>query len=127
MAQHTAPSSRAVLVVEDEPLLLMDAMDMIEHAGLVVHGVCDADAAVALLEKRADIAVLFTDIDMPGSMDGLALAHLVAERWPAISIVVTSGHVRATVAELPANGTFFAKPYPPRDVVATLKSFAERS
>jgi len=71
-----------VLIVEDEPLLRMLAVEVVEEAGFVALEACDADAAVELLESRRDIALLFTDINMPGSMDGLKLAHAVRNRWP---------------------------------------------
>ena len=69
-----------VLVVEDEPLLRMLAVEVVEEAGFIAIEACDADEAVILLESRADITLLFTDINMPGSMDGLKLAHTVRRR-----------------------------------------------
>lgn len=119
-------SGTAILVVEDEPLLLMDAMDMVEDAGFVAYGAANADAAIALLERHPEIRVLFTDIDMPGSMDGLKLAHAVRNRWPPVSIIVTSGHVTVTREDLPENGLFFAKPYPAASVVKALNEIAAR-
>jgi CheY-like chemotaxis protein len=124
MAQSFDPSSFAVLVVEDEPLLLMDAMDMIEDAGFVAYGAANADEAIRHLERHSDIRVLFTDVDMPGTMDGLKLAHAVRDRWPPVSIIVASGHVRVTQDDLPLNGLFFSKPYPPRKVLAALQHIA---
>lgn len=126
MALSFDPSLFAVLVVEDEPLLLMDAIDMIEDAGFKAYGARDADDAIRMLEQHADIRVLFTDVDMPGSMDGLKLAHAVRDRWPPVSIIVASGHVRVTVEDLPSNGLFFAKPYPPKRVVETLNGIASK-
>ena len=76
-----------VLVVDDEMLLRMRAVDMVEEAGFTPIEAMDADEAVAILESRSDIALLFTDIQMPGSMDGLKLAHAVHERWPPIKII----------------------------------------
>lgn len=116
----------AILVVEDEPLLLMDAMDMIEDAGFTVYGAANADEAITIMETHDDIRVLFTDVDMPGSMDGLKLAHAVRDRWPPVSIIVASGHVNVTKEALPENGLFFAKPYPPSSVVRTLNGIADR-
>lgn len=83
-----------MLVVEDEPLLRMLAIEVVEEAGFVAIEARDADEAVALLESRSDIALLFTDINMPGSMDGLKLAHAVRGRWPPIKILLVSGRVR---------------------------------
>ena len=82
-----------VLIVEDEFLLRMDAVDMIAGAGFEVVEAANADQAIEILEARRDITVVFTDIQMPGSMDGLKLARAVRGRWPPIKIVATSGHV----------------------------------
>ncbi len=111
-----------VLVVEDDPLLRMLAVEVIEVAGFVVLEAGDADEAVALLESRSDVALLFTDIDMPGSMNGLKLAHAVRNRWPPIKIVMVSGVVRPQPYELPSNSCFFEKPYQPAAMVAKLRS-----
>src|SRR6202790_2208025 len=83
-----------VLVVEDEMLLRMRAVDMVEDAGYTSLEAVDADAAFAILESRSDIALLFTDIQMPGTMDGLKLAHAVHQRWPPIKIILGSGQLR---------------------------------
>src|SRR3954470_10107757 len=100
-----------VLVVEDEFLLRMNAVDMIAAAGFEVIEAANADEAIAILENRRDITVVFTDIQMPGSMDGLKLARAVRGRWPPIKIVATSGHVSVSDADLPEGGRFLAKPY----------------
>ena len=100
-SEHRTPRY-AVLVVEDEPLLRMHAVDIVEDAGFVAIEARDADEAIAILEKRADVTLLFTDIQMPGSMDGLKLAHAVRDRWPPIKIVVVSGQMQLTQNDLPA-------------------------
>lgn len=100
-----------VLIVEDEPLLLMLAAELVEEAGLNPLTAGDADQAVALLEQSADIRILMTDIDMPGSMDGLKLAAAVRNRWPLIQIVVVSGKQRPGTGELPTHSVFLPKPY----------------
>jgi CheY-like chemotaxis protein len=100
-----------VLVVEDDPLLRMNAVDMIEEAGFRAIEAPDADAAIQMLETRTDIRLIFTDIDMPGSMDGLALAHAVANRWPPVRIIATSGHFKVSETDLPSGGRFIPKPY----------------
>ncbi|HDZ72257.1 MAG TPA: response regulator [Aurantimonas coralicida] len=99
----------AALVVEDNPLLLMDAMEMAESAGFVVYGAGDADQAMRLMNSHADIRLLFTDVDMPGSMDGLQLAKAVRAGWPPVAIIVASGYRRVEPRDLPENGQFFAK------------------
>ena len=114
----------AILVVEDDPLLLMDAVDMIEDAGFTVYGARHADQAISLLERHDNIRVLFTDIDMPGSMDGLKLAYAVRKRWPPVAIIVASGHVKVTPEQMPENGLFFSKPYAPSSIMKALNSIA---
>ncbi|ALN74015.1 MULTISPECIES: response regulator [unclassified Aureimonas] len=121
MAQCFDPSQFAVLVVEDEPLLLWDAVDLIEDAGFKAYAASNADEAIRLLENHPDIRVLFTDVDMPGSMDGLKLARAVRDRWPPVSIFVASGHIKVTKEDLPEHGLFFSKPYPPASIVRALR------
>src|SRR3982074_1222263 len=101
----------SVLVVEDEMLLRMRAVDMVEDAGFTPIEAVNADDALAILESRSDIEMLFTDIQMPGSMDGLKLAHAVRDRWPPIKIIVVSGHVELDQSELPSHSRFFGKPF----------------
>ena len=100
-----------VLVVEDEVLIRLDIAACLEEAGFDVIEAANADEAIEILEGRDDVRVVFTDVDMPGSMDGLKLASFVRERWPPIKLIVTSGHVRVEAADLPAGGRFFKKPY----------------
>ena len=92
-----------VLVVEDEMMLRMRAVDIVEDAGFTPLEAVNADDALAILESRSDIDLLFTDIQMPGTMDGLKLAHAVHERWPTIKIMLVSGQVTPTESEKPAN------------------------
>ena len=96
-----------VLVVEDEMLLRMRAVDMVEDAGFISLEAVNADQAIAILESRSDIALLFTDIQMPGGMDGLKLAHAVHERWPPIKIILVSGQLKLTTTDIPAESHFF--------------------
>lgn len=110
-----------VLIVEDEFLLRMDAVDMIAAAGFEAIEAANADAAIEILEARRDIAVVFTDIQMPGSMDGLKLARAVRGRWPPIKIVATSGHVHVAETDLPEGGRFLPKPYSPTQVTGMLR------
>jgi two-component system, response regulator PdtaR len=118
----SASNPLVVLVVEDDFLLRTLAVEVVEEAGFVALEARDADEAVALLESRADISVLFTDIDMPGSMDGLKLAHAVRGRWPPIKILVVSGQVRLEPSQLPSNGRFVTKPYRMGAMVEELRS-----
>ena len=111
-----------VLVVEDEPLLRMLAVEVVEEAGFIAIEARDADEAVVLLESRTDITLLFTDINMPGSMDGLKLAHAVRDRWPPIKILVVSGKQRLQSSDLPSNSYFVGKPYQAAALVQELRS-----
>lgn len=109
-----------VLIVEDEFLLRMDAVDMIASAGFEVLEAANADEAIEILEARRDVTVVFTDIQMPGSMDGLKLARAVRGRWPPIKIIATSGHVHVDESDLPEGGRFLPKPYSPGQVMGVL-------
>ena len=110
-----------VLIVEDEFLLRLDAVDMIAAAGYEVLEAGNADEAIEILEAHRDITVIFTDIQMPGSMDGLKLARAVRGRWPPIKIVATSGHVHVSETDLPEGGRFLPKPYSPKQVTGVLR------
>ena len=110
-----------VLIVEDEFLLRMDAVDMIEAAGFEVVEAANADDAIEILESRPDITVVFTDIQMPGSMDGLKLAAAIRGRWPPIKIVATSGIVDVRKVDLPEGGRILPKPYSAAEIVGTLR------
>ncbi len=111
-------------MVEDEPLLRMHAVDLIEDAGFATVEARSADEAIDLLMVRTDIRIVFTDIDMPGSMNGLRLAAAVRERWPPIDIIITSGLVSPRVDDMPARVRFFPKPYDDRKLVHALRAFA---
>jgi CheY-like chemotaxis protein len=107
-----------VLVVEDEFLIRMNAVQMLEDAGYATLEASNADEAILLLESCADIRAVFTDINMSGSMDGLKLAHAIRGRWPPIHLIVTSGLQMLTEAELPSKGRFIGKPYNNAHVVS---------
>src|SRR6202158_2033304 len=111
----------AVLVVEDEMLLRMRAVDMVEDAGFTPIEAINADDALAILESRSDIELLFTDIQMPGSMDGLRLAHAAHERWPSIKIILVSGKLVPTDAEKPVHSRFFGKPLEVKQMIAEMQ------
>jgi two-component system, response regulator PdtaR len=110
-----------ILIVEDEFLLRLDSAEMIESAGFVVIQAANADEAITILKARPEIHVVFTDIQMPGSMDGLKLARFVRDRWPPIKIVATSGRVMVGEDDLPDGSVFLPKPYRGAQVVATLR------
>jgi two-component sensor histidine kinase/CheY-like chemotaxis protein len=111
-----------VLVVEDEMILRMRAVDIVEDAGFRPIEAVNADEALSILESRSDISLLFTDIQMPGSIDGLKLAHAVHERWPSIKIILVSGQVKPSDAERPEDSRFFGKPLGVEQMITELKT-----
>jgi CheY-like chemotaxis protein len=123
---HVAPNKPVVLVVEDDFLLRMDAANIIKDAGFDALEASNADEAIAILESRNDVAVVFTDIQMPGSMDGLKLARAVRGRWPPIKIVTTSGQCVVEASDLPEGGRFLPKPYSPMQVSGLLRELTRR-
>ena len=121
MLMHQPVVPPKVLVVEDEMLLRMRAVDIVEDAGFTPIEAVNADEALAILESRSDIELLFTDIQMPGSMDGLKLAHAVHERWPSIKIILVSGKLTPTNAEKPVHSRFFGKPLEVKQMIAEMQ------
>ena len=120
MGQAMPPASLVVLVVEDEPLQRMMAVDLVEDAGFEALHVASAADAVLILESRLDIRVVFTDIDMPGGLNGMQFAAAVRDRWPPIELIIVSGKRRPLPEELPKRGVFFQKPYKRDEVTATM-------
>jgi two-component system, response regulator PdtaR len=106
----------AVLVVEDEILIRMDTASSLESAGFVVFEAENAAEAIGCLELHDEIRLIFTDVNMPGTMDGLALAHYVRGRWPPVKIIVTSGYAKVRESDLPIGALFVEKPYTPKAI-----------
>ena len=121
MSSGPAGSSTKVLVVEDEMVLRMRAVDIVEDAGFTAVEAVNADEALSILESRSDISLLFSDIQMPGSMDGLKLAHAVHDRWPAIKIILVSGQIKLADTDRPADSRFFGKPLEVKQMIAELQ------
>ena len=115
-----------VLLVEDEPLVRMLAADILEEAGFEVIEAATGPQALRLLEQRHDVKALFTDVDMPGGMNGLELARIVHARWPHIALVVTSGVCRPSTDQLPHDGVFVGKPYSPQMPVRVIRELIQR-
>jgi CheY-like chemotaxis protein len=111
----------AILVVDDEALILVDVADQLREEGFTVYEAGNADIAIEMLSQHADIRLIFTDIDMPGSMDGLKLAAAVRDRWPPVKIIVTSGRYRIDTPLLPDGSAFFTKPYSHVDIVRSMR------
>lgn len=110
-----------VLIVEDEVLIREIVKDELEAEGYEVLVASDADVAIKILESREDVHLIFTDVNMPGSMDGVRLAAAVRDRWPPVHIILTSGKARPLT--IPANALFIPKPYVGQAVVAAMRTF----
>lgn len=100
-----------VLVVEDEFLVRMNAVDLIEQAGHEVLEAADADEAIRILESRKDIRIVFSDFQMPGTMDGVRLLQVIHHRWPPIRLILISGRTLSPNSTLPDGSAFLPKPY----------------
>lgn len=100
-----------VLVVEDDAMIRMGAVDLVLSAGYEALEACNADEAIAALEARADIDLVFTDVQMPGTMDGIKLVHYIRDRWPPVRLIVASGAAIIEESSLPGGSRFFSKPY----------------
>lgn len=109
------------LVVDDEPLILMNTAEMVADEGYAIVEASTADQAYAFLEKHSSLQLLFTDVQMPGKLDGFALANAVAERWPHIRVIIASGAAQPAMNEIPANATFIPKPFSAQLVHAVIK------
>ena len=105
------PSRPVVLVVEAEPLLALQAVDTLEDAGFDTELVRGVEQAISVLERRTDIRVVFTDIDMPRRLDGMKLAACIRDRWPPIEIILTSAHLAPAPSDMPDRSVFVSKPY----------------
>ena len=114
-------SSIIVLVVEDEPLIRMEVVDELSDRGFTVFEAAGSREAIELLWRHPEIQILFTDIDMPGGMDGLMLAAAVRDRWPPIKIIVTSGNQSVDLDDIPTESRFFSKPHRPDAVAAAMR------
>jgi CheY-like chemotaxis protein len=126
MKAEVGNRSTEILIVEDDVLVRMIASDILTDAGFRVYEAHDAHEAIALLEARSDVRVVFTDWNMPGDIDGMELARLVRKRWPAISVIVTSGKMRPP-GELPAGVRFLAKPYRPLALIEEIEIMVQGS
>src|SRR6185437_6790917 len=116
-----------ILVVEDEALIRMGAVQMLEEAGFAVIEAWNAHDAMVVLEKRSDVRAVFTDVNMPGTWDGMRLARMIRDRWPPIHLIVTSGIVSPGADDLPSGGRFIRKPYDPAHVIAILRELLSQN
>lgn len=113
-------SGKSILVVEDEPFVRDDLVDFFEDRGFTVHAAGNADEAIRIFDQHQNIFAMLTDIEMPGSMDGIRLAHYVRDPHPPTVLLVASGVVRPEPRDLPSGAQFFAKPFDPRMLLQQL-------
>lgn len=121
---RTRSQSVPVLIVEDDYLIRLNIASVLEGEGFEVYQANDAAEAFRSLELHEEIRLVFTDVNMPGWMNGLALAHYIQGRWPPVKIVVTSGYVKMRQNGLPAGALFIEKPYDAARVAEKLKELA---
>jgi two-component system, response regulator PdtaR len=114
------PNQPVILVVEDDAIIRMGALQFVAGAGFEAIEAGDADQAIRILEARSDIHLVFTDVGMPGTMDGIKLAHYIRRRWPPVKLIVASGKAIADGSHLPAGAKFFAKPYSESIIVGAI-------
>lgn len=121
MGQSKPITTRSILIVEDEALIRFDLIDFFEDVGFRVFEAADADEAIEILERERTIRVVLTDIQMPGSLDGLNLAHYVRDRFPPTALIVTSGALSPRQADMPIDSFFVPKPMNIRNVLAQIE------
>lgn len=117
-----------MLIVEDSVLVRMGAVDLVQSMGYEALEAGDADGAIRILESRDDVDMVFTDVQMPGSMDGIKLSHYIRKGWPPVKLIVASGNAILEESSLPTGSRFFSKPYDDhaiRDAMADLLSSDE--
>lgn len=115
-----------VLVVEDDAIIRMAAMELVLSAGYEADEAGDADEAIRILELRSDIDLVFTDVQMPGTMDGIKLSHCIRDRWPPVKLIVASGKVILEESSLPGGSSCFAKPYSESAIVDAMARMLSR-
>jgi DNA-binding NtrC family response regulator len=127
MMEPGEPAAAVILVVEDEALVRMVVSDVLADAGYRVIDAVSADEALRLLGLRSDVRALVTDVRMPGKLDGLALARIVAERWPEVGILVSSGDTRPAPGDLPPGAQYVPKPCPSSALIGAVRTLLEET
>jgi len=120
MTRFASHKPATVLIVESEAVVRLELSGRLSQMGLLVLVASDADEAIALLDSNPNIEVMFTDITMSGSMDGIRLAHHVRDRWPPVKIIVASGMIGTQLSDLPSDSIFLPKPYAPEALAGAL-------
>jgi two-component system, response regulator PdtaR len=119
---ETQKRPAVVLVVEDEFLTRFAALTALDHAGFDVLDAENAEAALRVLAERSDVRVLFTDINMPGRLDGLELAFEVRRSRPSIGLILTSGKARPNELQMLGGARFLSKPYTELELLAGVEA-----
>lgn len=117
--------NNAILVVEDEVLVRLDLIDVLESSGYLVRQARDADEAIDVLDTDQSIRAIFIDIIMPGTMDGIELAHVVHQRWPSVAIVISSGNINSDTRARPPGVFLLHKPYALRELRLVLSELSK--
>jgi CheY-like chemotaxis protein len=120
--EQTSGATATILFVEDEPLVRFVGALLLEDAGFSVIEACNAEEALLVLEANPDVKIVFTDVEMPGALDGLALARCVHERWPSIGVIVTSGRCRPMRGYMGPDEHFVAKPYAAHTLMSQIEA-----
>jgi len=126
MTQNTSTDHPTILVAEDNKLLRLLASDLLEEHGYTVVEADNSEEALKVMETRKDVRLLFTDIQMPPGCDGLELAREVHNRWPKVRLVITSGQVQPTRAEIADEARFIRKPYQAKDLLDQIDDLIEK-
>ena len=121
---ETVGAKPVILIVEDEAMIRMGAIGMIEDLGYAFFEASNADEAISILEQRPEITVVFTDIQMAGSMNGLELSAYVRNRWPPVKFIIVSGNYLAVASEMPEHSKFIRKPYRDVDICEAIRAFS---
>lgn len=117
----TVDRKAVILIVEDSAIIRMGAVDLVVHAGYEALEASNAEEAIRLLEARTDIVLVFTDVGMPGTMDGIKLAHYIRNRWPPVKLIVVSGRSIIEQSRLPQGSHFVSKPYNDGTIVEQIR------
>lgn len=125
MGQSAPLHRHPVLVIEDEPVLRIDALDMVAQAGFEAVEAMSVDDAIHILETRPDIRIVYMDLDMPRGIKGIELAATIRSRWPPIEIVLTAAFFTEEDLILPARAEFYPKPVQRDEVIAAMRRMAE--
>lgn len=126
MGQSEPFAKHTILIVEDEAIIRFELADFFNDAGYSVFEASDADEAIAIMTRESSIRIVLTDIQLPGSMNGLKLAHYVRDRYPPTVLLVTSGMAHVAVEDLPVDSRFIAKPFDPARLLQQIEIMVGR-